>query len=95
MASSDDELRQELQNLKADIRTIVHDIGNPLGVIRMTAFYLQKGVVEKEKQGEFLTMITDNIEKIAAGLTRLRDMSDDSPRGAPPLTDGPGGGGAS
>jgi nitrogen-specific signal transduction histidine kinase len=45
MASSDDELRQELQNLKADIRTIVHDIGNPLGVIRMTAFYLQKGVV--------------------------------------------------
>jgi nitrogen-specific signal transduction histidine kinase len=94
MASSDDDLRQELQNLKADIRTVIHDIGNPLGVIRMTAFYLQKGVVEKDRQVEYLTMITDNIEKIAAGLNVLRDLSDDSPLGAPPLKDGTGEGGA-
>jgi len=94
MAASDDELRRELQDLKEGIRTAVHDIGNPLGVIRMTAFYLQKGVPENEKQVLYLKMISDNIEKIAAGLNVLRDMSDDSPRGAPPLTDDPGGDGA-
>jgi len=90
MASSESELRLELQNLKAGIRTIVHDIGNPLGVIRMTAFYLQKEVHEREKQEQYLTMITVNIEKIAAGLTRLRDLGDDTPRDIIPPAHGPG-----
>ncbi len=94
MTSPDDELRQELQNLKAGIRDIVHDIGNPLGVIRMTAFCLQKGVAEREKQVQYLTMIMENIEKIAAGLTLLRDMGDDTARCAPPPGDGPGADGA-
>jgi len=84
MTAQEIELRQQLQSLKASIRTVVHDVSNPLGVLRMTAYYLQNGAPDREKQDHYFTVIGETVEKIAAGLTSLRDMSDDSSSGAPP-----------
>jgi nitrogen-specific signal transduction histidine kinase len=76
MTAQENELRQQLQSLKASIRTIVHDVSNPLGVLRMTAYYLQNGAPDREKQEHYFAVIGETVEKIAAGLTVLRDMSD-------------------
>ena len=83
MTAQEIELQRQLQSLKASIRTIVHDVSNPLGVLRMTAYYLQHGAPEKDKVDHYLTMIGETVEKIAAGLIILRDLSDESPSGAP------------
>ncbi len=87
MTSQELELQRQLQSLKASIRTIVHDVSNPLGVLRMTAYYLQHGDPDKEKVDHYLTMIGDTVEKIASGLIVLRDLSDESPGGARPPGD--------
>ena len=85
MTAQERELRQQLLSLKASIRTVIHDVSNPLGVLRMTAYYLQHGAPDSEKQDHYFTVIGETVEKIAAGLTVLRDMSDDpSPDGPPP-----------
>jgi nitrogen-specific signal transduction histidine kinase len=76
MTAQEDELRQQLQSLKASIRTIVHDVSNPLGVLRMTAYYLQNGAPDREKQDHYFTVIGETVERIASGLTVLRDLSD-------------------
>ncbi|HTY60380.1 MAG TPA: hypothetical protein VMF59_16270 [Bacteroidota bacterium] len=79
MTAQEIELQRQLQSLKASIRTIVHDVSNPLGVLRMTAYYLQHGDPEKDKVDHYLTMIGETVEKIAAGLIILRDLSDEPP----------------
>ena len=87
MTAQEIELQRQLQSLKASIRTIVHDVSNPLGVLRMTAYYLQHGAPDKDKVDHYLTMIGETVEKIASGLIILRDLSDESPA-APPLPGG-------
>jgi nitrogen-specific signal transduction histidine kinase len=84
MTAQEDELRQQLQSLKASIRTIVHDVSNPLGVLRMTAYYLQNGAPDREKQEHYFTVIGDTVEKIAASLTALREMTDEPSFNVPP-----------
>lgn len=88
MTAQEIELQRQLQSLKASIRTIVHDVSNPLGVLRMTAYYLQHGAPEKDKVDHYLTMIGETVEKIAAGLIILRDLSDESPAGPSPAEEG-------
>jgi nitrogen-specific signal transduction histidine kinase len=86
MTAQEHELRQQLQSLKASIRTIVHDVNNPLGVLRMAAYYLKNGVPDREQQEHYFTVIGETVEKIAAGLTLLRDMSDEPGSDLPPST---------
>jgi len=74
----------ELQKLKSAIRTVVHDVSNPLGVLRMSAYYLQNGAPDKEKETHYFGVMGESIEKIAAGLALLRDLSDEPRGGSPP-----------
>jgi len=78
----DDHLRQ-LNDLKATIRNVVHDVSNPLGVLRMSAYYLQNGGPDKEKEAHYFGVMAESIEKIAAGLAVLRDLGDELPGGTP------------
>ncbi|HTO93044.1 MAG TPA: hypothetical protein VMM80_01690 [Bacteroidota bacterium] len=84
MTEKDDEILRRLNDLKAAIRNVVHDVSNPLGVLRMSAYYLQNGAPDRGKEAHYLTVMGESIEKIAAGLALLRDMSDDSPGASPP-----------
>ena len=83
MTTEEHELREQLQSLQGAIRNVIHDLSSPLGVLRMTAYYLQHGAPDREKQDHYFTVIGDTVEKIASGLTVLRGMCDDSPSGAP------------
>ncbi|HTS00106.1 MAG TPA: hypothetical protein VML00_10165 [Bacteroidota bacterium] len=84
MKQQDDETLRTLNELKSAIRTVVHDVSNPLGVLRMSAYYLQNGAPDKEKETHYFGVMGESIEKIAAGLALLRDLSDEPRGGSPP-----------
>ncbi len=66
----------QLERLKTGIRDLAHDISNPLGVLRMAAYYLEHGNPEKEKQSHYYAMITQTVDKVEAGLKKLRALGD-------------------
>ena len=84
MTPQEEDALRRLNDLRAAIRNVVHDVSNPLGVLRMSAYYLQNGAPDREKEAHYLTVMGESIEKIAAGLALLREMSDDSPGNSPP-----------
>jgi nitrogen-specific signal transduction histidine kinase len=72
----ENELQETLKLLRRGIREIAHDISNPLGVLRMAAYYLQNGKPEKEKQEHYYNVITQTVDKVEAGLNKLRELSE-------------------
>ena len=72
----EEEIRAQLQHLKGGIREIAHDISNPLGVLRMAAYYLQHGTPDKEKQEHYYTVIGQTVEKVEGILNKLRALSE-------------------
>ncbi len=72
----------QLLQLKQGIREIAHDISNPLGVLRMAAYYLQHGNPDKDKQDHYYTVIAETVERVEAGLIRLRSLSEHEGAGA-------------
>jgi len=61
--------------LRLDIRQIAHDISNPLGTLRMAVYYLETVKPDESKQGEYLTMMTNNIDRIEGMVRRLRVLA--------------------
>lgn len=72
----------QLQQLKLGIREVAHDISNPLGVLRMAAYYLQHGNPDKAKQDHYFTVIAETVERVEAGLNKLRSLSERPGAGA-------------
>ena len=71
-----------LLQLKRGIREVAHDISNPLGVLRMAAYYLQHGNPDKDKQNHYYTVIAETVERVEAGLNKLRSLSEHAGVGA-------------
>lgn len=71
------DLQAKLAHLKTGIRGIAHDIGSPLGVLRMAAYYLQAGSPDAKKREEYLKMISDTVDKVEAKLEQLRALGED------------------
>jgi nitrogen-specific signal transduction histidine kinase len=66
----------QLVQLKRGIREITHDISNPLGVLRMAAYYLQHGNPDKEKQSHYYSVIAETVERVEASLNKLRSLTE-------------------
>jgi nitrogen-specific signal transduction histidine kinase len=75
-AQEEADIRIQLDRLRSGIREIAHDISNPLGVLRMASYYLQHGKPDGEKQLHYYGVITSTVEKVEAGLNRLRALSE-------------------
>jgi nitrogen-specific signal transduction histidine kinase len=67
------------------IREIAHDLSNPLGILRMAIYYLETGQPDDEKRDHYYKMMGQTLDKIDAGLRRLRALA------VPPTSDAPGG----
>jgi nitrogen-specific signal transduction histidine kinase len=82
------DLKSQIDGMRAGIREIAHDLSNPLGVIRMTAYYLQVAQPDKAKQDHYFKLMNDTVDKMEAGLKRLRSLVDapavESRPGEPP-----------
>jgi len=83
-AREDKDLKAQISALKTGIKDIAHDIRNPLGVLRMAAYYLQAGSPDPGKRVEYLKIIGETVDKVEANLERLRALGEDHP--SPPLT---------
>ncbi len=68
------DLQKQVENLKSGIREITHDISNPLGVIRMAAYYLQVGKMDDDKRSHYFNVIGQTIDKVELQLRRLREL---------------------
>lgn len=68
------DLQTQVKNLKAGIREVAHEINNPLGVMRMAIFMMQSYKDDREKQQHYLELLNASIERIEAGLKRLRAL---------------------
>lgn len=69
----------ELENLKTQLREIAHEINNPLGVLRMTAYFLDRGDVSAEKLAEYAGLINESLDRIEHGMKRLNELRGISP----------------
>lgn len=81
-----DDLILRIAELQAGIRKSIHDINNPLGVIRMAAYYLKTVQSDKEKREHYCTVINESIDKLDADLKRLRALAEPLPGEKPPAS---------
>ena len=66
------EVQQLLDNLRAAIREIAHEINNPLGVLRMATYFLESADPGPEKKAEYFKVMSESIDRIEENLNRLR-----------------------
>ena len=66
----------QLVQLKQGIREITHDISNPLGVLRMAAYYLQHGNPDKDRQDHYYSVIAETVERVEVSLNKLRSLTE-------------------
>jgi nitrogen-specific signal transduction histidine kinase len=64
----------EMDLLRSGIREIVHDLSNPLGILRMAAYYLQTVKPDGGKRDEYYRIISETVDRMDAGLKRLRSL---------------------
>ena len=77
------DLPGQLEQMKASIREIAHEINNPLGVLRMTAYFLERGEVPREKLLEYVGLINQSLDRIEAGVQRLGELRRGTSAGSP------------
>jgi len=67
-----EEIQHLLDNLRAAIREVAHEINNPLGVLRMATYFLESADPGPEKRAEYFKVMGESIDKIEENLNRLR-----------------------
>jgi len=72
-------LHQHVVKLKSGIRELTHEINNPLGVIRMAAYFLEHAEVDAEKQDHYLDVINQSLDKVDEMLKRLKNLRESVP----------------
>ncbi len=82
-----EELQGQVTNMKSGIREIAHEINNPLGVLRMAAYLLETTTPDQEKRLHYVNLINTSIDRIEAGLKRLRALRDNPSMPVPSALD--------
>lgn len=73
-------IRGKIINLYTELARITHQINNPLGVMRLAIFQLQKKVDNDESLLKYIQMISDNIDKIETQIIDLRKVREEMHR---------------
>ena len=75
-----DVLHGRLRSVSSSLATLMHDINNPLSVIRLALYHLQNRTLAKEKRELFIRLLLDNIQRIDGQMKELsairRQLSD-------------------
>lgn len=67
-------VHEQLDNLKAGIREVAHEINNPLGIIRMAIYFLQTTKPTVEKREHYFKVIEEGLVRIEQNLQRLKTL---------------------
>lgn len=68
---------KHLENLKAGIREVAHEINNPLGIIRMAVYFLQTTNPSGDKREHYFKVIEEGLGRIEQSLQELKALRDD------------------
>jgi nitrogen-specific signal transduction histidine kinase len=74
---------RQLELAKTGLRDIAHEISNPLGVLRMVGYFLERGEVRPEKIAEYAAMISQSLDRIDHNLQKLNELRRSLPDGPP------------
>ncbi len=59
-----DVLHNRLHSAKSSLGSLVHEINNPLSVIRLTLYHLESGRLSPQRREVFMKLLLDNLERI-------------------------------
>jgi signal transduction histidine kinase len=66
-----DLMNRKLRSLNQSLADIMHDMNNPLSVIRLALYHLNNSEIPKAKRETFQKLLLDNVEKLDG---RMRDL---------------------
>ncbi len=73
-ASEYNVLQRRLKQFNSALSSLVHDINDPLGVIRLAMYHLDNSNLPLEKKDIFLKMLINNIERLDTQMKELRTI---------------------
>jgi len=65
-----------LQQFKSSLKEITHELNNPLGVIRMAAYFLEHNEADQEKKIQYFKIINESLDKAEVVVKKLRALRD-------------------
>jgi signal transduction histidine kinase len=66
-----DALHERLRSANSALATFVHDINNPLSVIRLALYHLETPGLPKQKRDTFFKLLLENLERIDSHMKSL------------------------
>jgi len=66
-----DVLRNRVRNINKSLANLMHDINNPLSVVRLAVYHLEKTDIPEDKKETFLRLLVNNLDKLDAHLKEL------------------------
>ncbi len=72
-----DEVQLQIENLRAAIREISHEISNAAGVLRIAVYFLGTTSSTPEKQAHYIDLINSSLDQVEANLKRLKILRED------------------
>ncbi|MBI4546674.1 MAG: hypothetical protein HY707_01735 [Ignavibacteriae bacterium] len=67
-----DVIRNRLRTVNESLKTLSHDINNPLSVIRLALYQLENPNLPKLKRERFFKLLSTNVEKVDSYIKELR-----------------------
>ena len=64
----------QIETLRAGIREVTHGLNNPLGVIRMAAYFLENSETDDEKRAHYFKVINESLDKVEENLKQLKAL---------------------
>ena len=69
-----DVIRNRLQTVNQSLAFIEHEINNPLGVIRLALYHLEKPNLAKKKKETFFKLLADSVKKVNTQMEELQEV---------------------
>lgn len=69
-----DILNHRLKKINESLSTLIHDINNPLSVIRLAMYHLDNPKISLEKKEIFLKLLVNNVERLETQMKDLRTI---------------------
>ncbi len=69
-------LIRHMEEIHTSLRKIIHDMSNPLGILRMAVYFLQTAKPEQEKREEYYVALNQSLDKIDGYVGQLREVTE-------------------
>lgn len=73
-AKAYDAIHIRLQNVNQELTSLIHDINNPLSVIRLALYQLENPDLPKERRATFVKLLVENLKRIEGRMGKLYDI---------------------